>query len=163
MESLLGSDALCVKTKDGFYYLLNSWLRQSPHAGDTLNITTANGEKSILAFRRLVKLVRFQQLSLEYIGNVVTTCYFATESALLPFMLRSCLVTREADPEIWALTRGAGLVQPNRGRGDQEWTIRSTLFPADLLPLAQDASVTKSVALVGGYSIQLYINRLIEG
>lgn len=37
-----------------------------------------------------------------------------------PFMLRSSLVTRKADPEIWAeQQRGAGLVQPNRGRGDQ--------------------------------------------
>lgn len=95
---------------------------------------------------------------MEFIGNVVTACPLANESGLLPFILRSSLVTRDIKPEL--LESEAGDPEPlDRGRGCAGWTYTSTLDLADVLSLAKEGHYHRCLGLVDGYPLRIYLIR----
>ena len=159
MEALLASDALHVTTESEVYTLVGCWLYQSPFAGAYDGIHTVTVADCPPLFERFVELVRFQHLSLEFIGNVVTACPLANESSLLPSILRPSLVTRETDREKLSKKSGPGSVPPDRGRGGPGCTYTSTLYPADLFPLNKDAALYRCMDLVDDYFYRIQAGR----
>lgn len=112
--------------------------------------------KCLPLFRHLIKFVRLQHLSLEYIANVVTPCPLANESGLLSFILRSSLVTRDADPAVLA-EECARLAPRNRGRGSLVWECESMFHVADLLTLDKGEYLYKCMGLVDGYPLRFAV------
>ena len=110
--------------------------------------------KDLQLYRRLVKFVRLQHLSLEYIANVVNLCPLVSLSGLLPSILQSSLATRDADPELLAEEDIAPL---DRGRGGLEWKGTGTFSLTDLLPLMTGKSLYKCIGLVDGYPLRISV------
>lgn len=159
METLLASNALHVSTENEVYTLLGSWVHQSQFGAAYDGIHSVSVTGCLPLFERLVKFVRFQHLSLEFIGNVVTACPLANQAGLLPSILRSSLVTRETEPRLVAKNGGTGSVPLDRGRGGTGWTYTSTLKLTDLLPLAKSENLYMSFGLVDDYPLVIKSKR----
>jgi len=165
MEALLASDALQVATENEVYTLLGCWVHQSPNGGASDGPDAVTEAKCLPLFRRLIKLVRLQHLSLEiklvrlqhlsleYIANVVTPCPLANKSEKLHLILRSSLDTRDADPA----EECAHLAPRNRGHGNLVWDCESTFHVADLLTLDKEEYMYKCMGLVDGYPLRFEV------
>lgn len=159
MEALLASDSFEANSENDVYTFLGCWVYQSSFGADY----RADDESSnpfdlaecIPLFLRLVKFVRLQHLSLDYVANVITACPLANESGFLPSILRSSLLRRETDPAGQRL----GLVQLVRGRNNRMSKYTTTLALADLLALSKGEYKRKCLGLVDGYPVRIAIYR----
>ena len=165
MEALLASETLEVATEkktlevateNEVYTLLGCWVHQSPLGAASDGPDAVTVAKRLPFFRRRIKFVRLQHLSLEYIANVVTPCPLVNQSGLLLFILRSSLVTRDADPE--QLTKeGVHSAPRNRGHGNLVWDCESTFYVADHLTLDKEEYLYKCMGLVDGYPLRFTV------
>lgn len=155
MEALLRSDSLQVTTENEVYTLLTCWLRQSSHTGEHEYLCEVSEDKWLPLYSRLVKFVRVQHLSLEYVANVITACYLAVDSGFLPSMLRSSLLWREKDAE----EEGADLVPRDRGHDSPVWNYTTTLALADLLSFDDNSMTNCLIGLVDGCPMRIAICR----
>ena len=109
MDVLLQSEALMLRSENEAYYFLGAWLYQS----------CSVLEQRVSAFKGLVKHIRFNRLSTDFLANCVSYCPLATTSGLLPFMMRSGLVLRNVDMKT-ALSGFDKHGEPSRRRGKLE-------------------------------------------
>jgi hypothetical protein len=153
MDVLLQSEALMLRSENEAYYFLGAWLYQS----------CPLPEQRMSAFKRLVKHIRFNRLSTDFLANCVSYCPLATTSSLLPFMMRSGLVLRNVDMKMALSGAQPPAGEPSRRRGKLEWVLESHLPSADLLLLDKGESLIRHLGLAGGYPVALYVKREREG
>lgn len=178
MDKLLASDALHVTTENEVFTLMACWILQT--TTDNTDINDELDFRSVSFFRRLVRLVHFKYLSVDYVANVVTACPLATQSGLLSFILRFSLVARETDPELLAellvtpapnsniLPSEMGVpknpIPSDQSRADPFWTYTSTFNLSDIILLEVETSLYKCVGLVDGYPVRIFVAKeMIEG
>lgn len=145
MDVLLQSEALILRSEN---YFLGAWIYQS----------CSLPEQRMSAFKRLVKHIRFNRLSTDFLANCVSYCPLATTSGILPFMMRSGLVLRNVDIK----TTLSGFDQhgePSRRRGKLEWVLKSHFPSAHLLLLDKGHCLFRDLGLAGGYRVGLLVMR----
>ena len=148
-KRLLSSEALQLQLENEAYTLLCAWLWQSPHA---------LGKEHAL-FKELAPLLRYHHMTADFVANVVATCYFMEESKLLPSVVRSALVQREAN---------VGIIEKKeveRGRCDRgvgtsqaSWGVEAP-FTLEVAALGHNRRIKKWCGLVAGYPAALRVAR----
>lgn len=146
---MLQSKALMLRSENEAYYFLSAWIYQS----------CSLPEQRVSASKRLVKHIRFNCLSTDFLANCVSYCPLVTTSGLLPFMMRSGLVLRNVDVKT-ALSGFDKHGEPTRRRRKLEWVLESHLPSADLLQLDKGYSLFRHLGLAGGYPVALYVRHV---
>lgn len=83
-KQLLASEALQLQLENKAYALLVAWLRQSPHVV---------GEAQRMAlFKELVPLLRYHDMTRDYLANVMCECPLMKDSGLGLSVMRSAFV-----------------------------------------------------------------------
>lgn len=79
MKVQLGSEALQLRSENDAYYFLCAWLSQTPRL--------SNEKERRALYEQLLPLLRFHNMSLDFVGVVVSACPYAGAPGLLPYIL----------------------------------------------------------------------------
>ena len=88
---LLQSDALQLRCEEDTYFLVTTWIEQSPHP---------EASNPLDAFKRLIPYIRFEHFTPEYLINVVYRCPIMLASNLRDEVMSRALLCRRYTPSV---------------------------------------------------------------
>jgi hypothetical protein len=153
MEVLLGSETLQLRSENAYYFLC-AWLLQTPRLSDE--------DESRALYKQLLPLLRFQHMSLDFLGTVVSACPYANAPGLLSYIFR-CSTTLRTTPRAFAKRKGVNVGSKDRGRGDLLCTFKSKLELADLLPMKSETRTHKHLGLALGFLVGVSVRHTANG
>lgn len=130
-KRLLASDALQLQLENEVYALLQAWLRQSP---------LAQRKRRGKFFKELAPLLRFHHMIADFVANMVCACSLMEESRLLPSVVRSAIVQRDAFPAVLQRVR-AERGPNNRGVSEASWEVKALFKLEAMATLELDQSI----------------------
>jgi hypothetical protein len=149
-KRLLMSESLQLQSENETYRLLMAWLNQSPHA---------NGRRASL-FKELAPVLRYHHMTPDILVNYVFQCSMMKKSGLLPSVLGSAFVQRNAST---ALVKKGGVT---RGKGDRglppseaSWELKASFMLEEVMALETGKSIRMWCGVVAGYKAALQVER----
>lgn len=119
-----------------------------------------DGDPRTQVLKHLAPLLRYHHMTSDFLANVVCSCPLMAQSGLLPSVLASALVQRDASPAL-VQARGAASGAPNRGKplSDARWKF-TVIFPlTELAAVRQGRSAKRTLGYVAGYPVSAVLMR----